>query len=75
MDHGRDPETGGEPGHAVAGHLPQEAAQLIARAAFEGLAHQGHAEQEQRQPADELQDVEDIHMQVSSLFFSFSFKP
>ena len=47
LDHSRDPEARGKTGQFPAGHLPQQRAELAARAALERLPHQVHSEQEQ----------------------------
>lgn len=54
-----------KPGRYTAGHFTEQALQLAARAALQGLPHQVHAEQKKTQPADHRQYIENIHTRFS----------
>ena len=70
LDNGGDAQARQEAHEHPAGHLIQQGPQLAAGPAFQGLAHQVHAEQEQTQPAHQRQRIENSH-RCYSLYSSF----
>ena len=61
LDYGRDQHAGQQARKGVPRQLLQQDAQRVARALFEALAHDLHAEEEHGQAAEHGYDAEDIH--------------